>query len=448
MIGAHCGHRFAFAGMGASKKCEPRARRFRDTPVAVLLCETSPAFRVVRRASEATSALEGSEGGLDAAKAGSSDPFRSALRVAPGYPGFGSARLADNNKDMRGLCFILMSMVLAAPAVALETDQFTVPPKPLADYGPKLSQRVADEIRVVVDDANATRAKELREAAKARSRGSQRAHLEKAYAVVSQPVLAKAIYDAISGGNPYENHVESWVRNRANETDDALELNVGQSIYGPNPFERPIALSFLAGTVRLHGEYVGTDKVGHFGQQGYEYYEQYLAARLAGKDEAEATQVAVAYGVAQEKGWFGEMICGIYSNADLAANYSGLLFYRNVMEPIYLGDVTLPPMIVWDGDKLKLSPQVNSELLKPFITDHWNEAKNPCRYNGYWRPYMRERIAAHVDAWMTFNHSTPAAETERLKHIDTFYGHDYGHSDWRDVITLVNAGQRDVVASN
>ncbi|CAN5394727.1 hypothetical protein BH10PLA1_BH10PLA1_08160 [soil metagenome] len=354
-----------------------------------------------------------------------------------------------NNKGMRLLAVILCSLAFfAPPAMALETDQFTVPSKPFADYGPKLSQRVADEIIDVVNEANATRAQELRAAAAAKSRASQKSHLDKAYAAVSQPVLAKAIFDVMSGGNPYENHVESWVRNRADETGDALELNVGQSIYGANPFQRPIALSFLAATIRLHGQYVGTDKVGHFGQQGYEYYEHFLAARLAGKDAAAATLDAVAFGVSQEKGWFGEMICGIYSNADLAANYAGLLFYRNLMEPIQLGDQTLPPMITWNGDRLTVGPHVNAGLLKPFITEHWNEAMNPCFYNGYWRPYMRERIAEHVDAWMAFNHSSIAAEAQRLQHIDTFYGHDYGHSSWRNVITLVNAGEHDSVASN
>ncbi|CAN5394938.1 hypothetical protein BH10PLA1_BH10PLA1_08170 [soil metagenome] len=350
---------------------------------------------------------------------------------------------------MRLLAPVLGIVVLVSgSACALETDQFTVPPRPLVDMGPALSNRVIDELKTIVADANATRQRELRLVAATKSRYWQKIHLNKAYAAVSQPVLAKAVYDAISGGSPYECHVEAWIRNRAEESGDALELNVGQSIYGPNPFERPFLLSFLAPTIRLHDQYTGSDKVGHFVQEGYEYYEFYLNALRAGKSDAEARHEGVVYGVAQEHGWFGEMICGIYSNADLAANYSGFLFYRNLMEPVQVGPQLLPPIIVWDGDRLALSPHVNSQLLKPFITDHWSEAKNPCYYNGYWRPYMRQRIAAHVSAWMTFNHSTIEAEAERLTHMDSFYGEDYGHSGWHDVITLVNVGQRDAVASN
>ncbi len=343
---------------------------------------------------------------------------------------------------------IIVSFLISTCAFALETDQFDVPAKQLIDLGPVVSTKIAAELQRVIKHANATRAEELQLAATSPSRAWQKAHLDRACAAVSQPVLAKALYEAISGGSMYECRIESWLRDdRSTRPAFMLPMSVSDSIYGTDLFHRPLLMLQLAPTIRLYDQYAGTDKVGHFAQEGYEYYRRYLDARMEGRSEADAVKEAVNVGVDEEHGIFGEAIIGVYSNADLAANYSGFLFYRNLMEPIRIGTTELPPLIVWEGDHLKLTERASGNLLKPFVTEHWNEAMNPCRYADHWRSNVRERIARRVDGWMAFNHSTPQIEAERLQRVQTFYGQNYGHGGLRDVITLVNAKSHYTVAT-
>lgn len=337
---------------------------------------------------------------------------------------------------------------LSARADALETDQFSVPAQPLADLGPVVDDKVTFELQQVIVRANSDRREERRLAQAAHWQWLADKHHRKADDVSSNFGVANAFYHAIAGGAVPRCEIEDWVLASHTLRAQLLQpMPVSASVYGANPFERPFLLVELSPTMRLHDQYIGVDKLGHFFQQGHEYYERFVEARAAGKSEAEATRLAVAGGVKQEHGFYGEAIIGIYSNADLAANYAGLLFYRNLFEPVTVGHVTLPPMITRDGDTLVMDPRVKENVLKPFVTEHWNEAMNPCHYVGYWRPYVRERIAAKVDAWMAFNHSTPAIEAERLQRITTFDGTDYGHSGFRDVITLTNAVLSEAVAS-
>jgi hypothetical protein len=66
---------------------------------------------------------------------------------------------------------------------------------------------------------------------------------------------------------------------------------------------------------------------------------------------------------------------------------------------------------------------------------------NPNRYAGLWRKRVRPKVAERADAWLAFHQTTLAAERERLTHVQTFHGVDYGHrgSDL-ELVTVVNAG--------
>ncbi len=350
---------------------------------------------------------------------------------------------------MRYLLVILILLALASTrAAALETDQFTVPAAPLVDLGAVVDDKVSGELERIVNHANAERAEELRLAGTSRWAWLAGKHRAAADEAVSNDGVALAFYRAIAGGSVPSCRIEDWVTSSGKLRSALLQpMPVSDSVYGANPFQRPFLLVELSPTIRLHDQYLGVDKLGHFFQQGQEYYERFVDARRAGKTDAQATQVAIAGGVRQEHGFYGEAIIGVYSNADLAANYAGLLFYRNLFEPITIDGMTLEPMITRDGDTLVLAERVKMNVMQPFITDHWNEAMNPCHYSGYWTAFVKERIAAKVDAWMAFNHSSPSQEAARLSRMTKFDGIDYGHSGWRDVITLTNAAAMEAVAS-
>ncbi len=96
---------------------------------------------------------------------------------------------------------------------------------------------------------------------------------------------------------------------------------------------------------------IGTDKLGHFFAQGYEYFD-------IGFGKANGSQLAEAYGRSSEEGKFGLLTTGVYSNADLVANSAGASFYS---------DLYSDPFMTF---------QTND-----YLSPEWNEDVNPNYYS-------------------------------------------------------------------
>jgi hypothetical protein len=195
----------------------------------------------------------------------------------------------------------------------------------------------------------------------------------------------------------------------------------------------------LSPTINLNGIYLGTDKLGHFFEQGYEYYEVYRHELAHGRDEATAFRKAVELGVSQENGIYGKMIDNVYSNADLAANYAGLKFYINLTRPITLGGVHYEPILTFRDNRWQFNEKARRDFLRPFITEHLNEAMNPCRYSWPLRVGVRNNVRVLVPRWLAFYNTTLPQEQQRLQQITKWYGEDYGHSGFKNVVTLFDA---------
>ena len=194
---------------------------------------------------------------------------------------------------------------------------------------------------------------------------------------------------------------------------------------------------------------MGTDKFGHFASIGTAYYWRYAVAVQYGKTEAEATALAVQFGTAgkwSEADLMGLTTTGDYANADLAANYAGLLFFRNLTEPVAVAGAVRQPMVVRDGPYWRLAPHVrpDGQFLAPFISDHWNEALNPGWFMESMRPALREAVGQRADRVRRFyaaaDGDTPEAFRDRRLALRTYWGADYGHrGDDRDLVTIDNA---------
>lgn len=78
-------------------------------------------------------------------------------------------------------------------------------------------------------------------------------------------------------------------------------------------------------TVRLGAVLVGVDKIDHFWVQGHLYYEK-AGRGLDGER-------AIRYGTRTEWMRWGMLTTGVFSFADLAANYDGYTFYRDLLGP-------------------------------------------------------------------------------------------------------------------
>jgi len=69
---------------------------------------------------------------------------------------------------------------------------------------------------------------------------------------------------------------------------------------------------------------------------------------------------------------------GVYSNGDLAGNYAGFKFYLDTFHEVKIGDEIIPPIIRREGTRWIVDPDRDTpELLKPFTSEHLDEAYNP-----------------------------------------------------------------------
>lgn len=80
----------------------------------------------------------------------------------------------------------------------------------------------------------------------------------------------------------------------------------------------------LSAVIRLDDHLVGVDKLGHFLVEGWKYFEiAYL--------DGEGVETAVHWGQRAERTYFGLRTTGIFSYADLAANFDGMRFWARLL---------------------------------------------------------------------------------------------------------------------
>ncbi len=291
---------------------------------------------------------------------------------------------------------LLISSILSSCHVALarETDQFTTPRAPLHDFGPELSRKV---VEIIESDRT----------------GDD-----------PERVLSRWV-----GNYFFSSRLVRWMNKlRVAEHPASFRPSVFASIYRRAVSPLPASFVFDAPTVRIHGYYMGTDKIDHFFQQGHAYFEMASKHELDGAGAGEAIALVVAHGVAQEHKYFGTAMSGVYSNADLAANYAGMKFYQNLRHAVRIGERLLPPLFERSREGWRLRPDINPDrLLLPFLSNHLDESLNPSRYR-FSRGSIRSVIHNRCNPWVQFYAErldlvAPTGQSFATK----WFGEDYGH---------------------
>ncbi len=203
---------------------------------------------------------------------------------------------------------------------------------------------------------------------------------------------------------------------------------------------RIVGRLWRTGTFEAYGTYLGADKIGHFVDMGYRYYQVFRKARDNGDSLNVATDRAINYGMndplAGENTLLGRMTAGAYSNADMASNYVGMLFYRNLTESVMLHGRMRPPMLELNvDDRWQIAEHVQNDpdFFRWFISDHYNEALNPSHFESGMQPKVRDAIADrwhNVAAYYFDEHGdTPDAAwfADKAESLVTYFGRDYGH---------------------
>ena len=321
---------------------------------------------------------------------------------------------------------------------AHETDQYTLPVgREFADLGPHFSAAVYEAIVQAVDRTNAAIKWSLRHS----NQPKETDRLQ------STEMISGEVWIELFGRFPFNETLDGELvgeRFRARYPGMITAYRPELSIY-----EDPVLIldvtkvvrSFArACTVNVDGTLFGTDKIIHFINLGHIYHSTFLAATKQGAGESEAVSQAIQLSsgnnlLLSENTLLGMLTTGIRSNADLAANYAGFKFYRNLTEPVRIGDRVMAPMLTRRGPYWEINDHVrpNSDFFTAFITPHWNEALNPNVYaivtDSRVRATLRDRCPDLLDWYrdergQALNRQTFAALEEELS---TLYGEPYGY---------------------
>lgn len=207
--------------------------------------------------------------------------------------------------------------------------------------------------------------------------------------------------------------------------------------YVPDPRQFIRGALLRCSLVKIHGVYLGTDKVGHFIGMGHLNYQTYTAARSLGCSQDEACQrarQASQYGPFSEWALLGGIPSGLYSNGDMAANYCGLKFYINLTEPIRLRGCDYPPLLTLEQGEWKLAPHVNREssYWAMLLCPHFDEALNPCYYEFTFRHHLRKKAQQNAEQLVALYAGSENWKrsktyfTQLVNECRTYYGEEYG----------------------
>ncbi len=338
--------------------------------------------------------------------------------MRPGTP----VRFRIPGASLRVIAPAVLIGVLAfcPPVLALETDQFTLPPRPLVDSGPVLSRRIYYLLQYIVRQGN--------------NEFGKIPDFER----LDESFPANRLFQTLGKGVP-ESSVERWLRSEdLPGKPRRFKVPIWDSIFANVFSPLPFSFAHLAPTINLFGFLLGNDKTGHLLQHGHEYYLIKLDDERAGKSNEQIREDAVAFGIRQERGAYGTGLDGVFSNADLAANYAGMKFYESLTRPVAVGTLTVGPMLSQRNGRWEIASGLDPDrLIEVFISEHMNEALNPSRY-AFDRERIRNAVRSRCPEWRKrYPELTHEVLLEKLAELRTWHGEDYGQ--WlppEDAITL------------
>ena len=132
-------------------------------------------------------------------------------------------------------------------------------------------------------------------------------------------------------------------------------------------------------------------------------------------------EIAVAGG---RVGTTSQMTTGVYSNADLVANYEGYLFYRSLFEDDIIPGK--PAILAWEDGGWTIQ--------RPFtwadhVNEYWDEALNVNHFDALLYPHMKERLEQFCPDYFLEPHRYEIRDEEILRDR-------YAHIQLRDTSEL------------
>ncbi len=335
-----------------------------------------------------------------------------------------SRRLVVRAMKLAAAGCVALVLALSVPCFGHETDQYTLPiGREFVDQGDYLTAYVYGAIDRGVKKTNARIRAEI-----SAGRDPDRYHTQEALVAAVNREFPYAIVfiedmDRKSTSIQWKDRSPGYLPG-----------------YKPPPVFRINPLrAWNCGTMKVFGVYLGTDKLGHFTDMGKHYYDSYRAGIRRGESEEQALRRAVETGtndpILGESGVLGYWTAGAFSNADLVANYMGMVFYRNLTEPQSLKGQMRPPLLVREGPYWKFAPHVrpDSDFLSWYFSEHYDEAANPSHYISAMREGVRRMAADNASKVLEArldefgNRRSQEYFLNLGLELRTYWGFDYGH---------------------
>lgn len=255
--------------------------------------------------------------------------------------------------------------LLAAPrALSAETDQFLVWDIQLADSAPALNAYLNEEAQRFLDGES-------------ESHGARR----------PADLVAQDLYLYL-----FRSLLDSRLRHYL-MTSPGIDRYPPASVSYPEHLEMSIysAKSFpfilpMARTIRIGDVYLGIDKLSHFFGFGRRYYKRFLRLREEGLPEQDALEKTIEWGMWCERYLVGNLTDGVYSYADLEANFQGMLMARSLCEGP-------SPLLRRQGLRWTLAHPLD---IRPYITPGFDESYNCSRFMGTRRRHVLQVLEAEV----------------------------------------------------
>ena len=257
---------------------------------------------------------------------------------------------------MRQLVVASLFLALLAPIEcgAYETDQFTHRLNPISDSTAVLDEKVNQTLQDIVTKWRGPR---------------------------NDWKFVDAVFHRI-GGYFWVDHIEWWAMKTPKI--QRLQPTRHDSIYSHQPFwaTRVAGIFGVGPTIKVNGQLIGTDKLGHFLSQGRKFYRRYLKTH----DEAKAAEQSAF----TERAIFGMFTTGVYSNADLVANYEGYRFYRSLFEDNIVDHK--PAILAWRDNHWVIQRKFT---WADHVNAYWDEALNIGHYDHILYPYIKKRLQTY-----------------------------------------------------
>jgi hypothetical protein len=214
--------------------------------------------------------------------------------------------------------------------------------------------------------------------------------------------LRKAIFDSMTaswGLKGYDLDLEL----RGLLAKQSYSLSLNDSIYRDIDYIEGFSLKLkeLSDVIRIDGHLVGLDKLGHFFSEGWQYFE-------LTEDVENNIDDALTWGKEKESGLYGYTTTGIFSFADLVANFNGWRFWNKVLlkhdDPLkgFIAQLFDRPYVTCDIQildslkqrKLVKAWEYNSRFdFSEYIDGAWDEGNN-C--NSYADPIIEAKVMARI----------------------------------------------------